>query len=94
MAEQQFLTYKGFPLVRNGNTIYYGNMGDGIVANINILHSNSENGLDIADKVKVILMRTDPNIDPQDMVVKASDRESLYDALDIANIWLTRELEA
>ena len=91
MAEQQqFLTYKGFPLVRNGNTIYYGSMSDEFVANLNIMSTHTEGGLEVADKIKVILMRTDPDIDPQDMVVKTSDRESLYDALDVANIWLSR----
>ena len=89
MAEE-FLTYKGFPLVRNGNTIYYGNMSDEFVANLNIRSTHNENGLEIADKIQVILMRTDPNIDPQDMVVKTSDRESLYDAIDVASIWLAR----
>ena len=91
MAEQQqFLTYKGFPLVRNGNTIYYGNMSDEFVANLNIQSTHDENGLNVADKIMVILMRTDPDIDPQDMVIKTSNRESLYEALDVANIWLSR----
>ncbi|MBQ9483480.1 MAG: hypothetical protein IJU82_04745 [Ruminiclostridium sp.] len=89
MAEE-FLTYKGFPLVRNGNTIYYGNMSDEFVANLNIRSTHDENGLAVADKIQVILMRTATDIDPQDMVVKTSDRENLYDALDVANIWLTR----
>ena len=89
MAEE-FITYKGFPLVRNGNTIYYGNMSDEFVANLNIRSTHDENGLAVADKIQVILMRTATDIDPQDMVVKTSDRENLYDALDVANIWLTR----
>ena len=92
MAEEtKFQMYKGFPLVRNGNTIYYGNMYDETVANLNIQHTKTEIGLEVADKVQVILMRTAQDIDLQDMVVKTSTRESLYDALDIANIWLTRE---
>ena len=89
MAEE-FIRYKDFPLVRNGKMIYYGNMSDEFVANLNIRSTHNENGLEIADKIQVILMRTDPNIDPQDMVVKTSDRESLYDALDVASIWLAR----
>ena len=31
------LTYKGRPLVRSGNTIYYGDMGDKYVAMLQIL---------------------------------------------------------
>ena len=88
--EKKFLTYKGFPLVRCGNTIYYGNMSDEMVANINIQHTREENGLTIADKLMVVLMRTAKDINPQDMVVKTSNRTSLYDALDVANIWLSR----
>lgn len=89
MAEE-FITYKGFPLVRMGNQIYYGNMSDETVACLNVMSTHKEGDIDIADKIKVILMRTAKDIDPKDMVVKTSDRESLYDALDVANIWLTR----
>ncbi len=89
MAEE-YITYKGFPLVRNGNQIYYGNMSDEFVASMSVVSSHDENGLEVADKIKVFLVRTAKDIDPQDMVVKTSDRESLYDALDVANIWLTR----
>ena len=92
MAEQQqFLTYKGFPLVRNGNQIYYGNMSDEFVANLAVMSTHKVGDMEIADKIKVILMRTAKDIDPQDMVVKSSDRTNLYDALDIASIWLARE---
>ena len=89
MAEK-YVTYKGLPLVRMGNQIYYGNMSDELVANLNIQSSHDENGLQVADKIMVVLMRTAKDIDPQDMVVKTSNRTSLFDALDIANIWLSR----
>ena len=90
MAEQQFITYKGFPLVRKGKDIYYGNMSDELVVNMRVMSSHKEKDIEIADKIKVHLMRTENGLDPQEAVVKTSDRTSLYDALDIANIWLTR----
>ena len=38
MAEKkEFLTYKGKPLVRQGNTIYYGDMADDYVIMMQIL---------------------------------------------------------
>ena len=89
MAEE-FINYKGFPLVRNGNQIYYGNMSHEFVANITVMSTKNVDGMDIADKLKVVLLRTAKDIDPKDMVVKTSDRSSLYEALDVANIWLTR----
>lgn len=82
--------YKGFPLVRSNKEIYYGNMSDEFVATIRILSTHKENELDIADKLKVTLMRTAKDIDAKDMIVKTSDRNSLFEALDVANIWLTR----
>lgn len=89
MAES-FLMYKGFPLVRRNKDIYYGNMSDEFVANIRIVSSHKEGELDVSDKVKVTLMRTAKDIDAKDMIVKSSDRNSLYEALDVASIWLTR----
>lgn len=89
MAEN-FLMYKGFPLVRKNKDIYYGNMSDEFVANIRVISTHKEKELDVADKVKVTLMRTAKDIDAKDMIVKTSDRNSLYEALDVANIWLTR----
>ncbi len=90
MAETSFFTYKGYPLVRKGKQIYYGNMSDETVAVLTITSTHKVKDLDIADKIRVQLMRTAPNIDAKDMIVKSSDRGGLYEALDVANIWLTR----
>ena len=90
MAEE-YITYKGFPLVRNGNQIYYGNMSDETVTCLNVMSTHKESDLEIADKIMVVHMRTAKDIDPKEMVIKTSNRTSLYDALDVANIWLTRE---
>ena len=87
MAEN-FLMYKGFPLVRNNNEIYYGNMGDECVVNIRIESARKENDLDIADKLRVTLMRTATDIDAKDMIVKSVSRDSLFEALNVANIGL------
>ena len=51
--EQNFYTYKGYPLVRNKNTIYYGYMSDPFVIMMQIMSTKNENGNEIADKVKV-----------------------------------------
>ena len=51
MAEQ-FLNYKGRPLVRGGNTIYYGNMSDEYVCVLQILSTKEENGEELPDKFK------------------------------------------
>lgn len=88
--EQNFYTYKGYPLVRNKNTIYYGYMSDPFVIMMQIMSTKNENGNEIADKVKVYKMSTDPNVDPLKAFVNTAERDSLFEALDLAEAWLER----
>ncbi len=94
MAEKKndFLTYKGKPLVRNGNTIYYGDMNDDFVIMMRILSSKDFGDTDLASKVSVQLVNTDPNVSIKEKIVKTSEKKGLYAAMDIADIWLTRAL--
>lgn len=94
MAENKndFLTYKGKPLVRNGNTIYYGDMNDDYVIMMRILSSKEFGDTDLASKVSVQLVNTDPNVSIKEKIVKTSEKKGLYAAMDIADIWLTRAL--
>lgn len=94
MAEKKndFLTYKGKPLVRSGNTIYYGDMNDDFVIMMRILSSKEFGDTDLASKVSVQLVNTDPNVSIKEKIVKTSEKKGLYAAMDIADIWLTRAL--
>ena len=90
--KQDFLTYKNRPLVRSGNTIYYGNMTDKFVIKMDIKSTKKQDDLDIADKVAVSLVHTDDNMSPKDRVIKSSEKSGLYKALDLGAIWLERAL--
>lgn len=90
MANDKFFTYKDKPLVRKGNTIYYGHMYEDAVAMLTINSSKKSGGLEISDSVGVQLISTDPNTPPQDMVLKHSTQKGLFAALDIASIWIDR----
>ena len=59
---QEFLRYKGRPLVRSGDTLYYGSMGDKCVAHLQIKSNKQDHGLNMADKVVIQLIshRRDP----------------------------------
>ncbi|MCD8094688.1 MAG: hypothetical protein LUE12_00940 [Ruminococcus sp.] len=83
-----FFTYKGLPLVRSGNIIYFGNMYDEYVVMIEILGTQKQGELEIANKVRIRKMATDITLPPQEQIVKKAEKESLYDALDIACAWL------
>ncbi len=92
MAEQKFFTYKGLPLVRKGKEIYYGNMSDETVTNLQILSTKNINGLEVADRVRVWLMLTQTDgIDAGEIMKKSCERTGLYEALDVAYIWLERD---
>ena len=90
--KQDFLTYKNRPLVRSGNTIYYGNMTDKFVIKMDIKSTKKQDDLDIADKVAVSLVHTDDNMNPKDRVIKSSEKSGLYESLDLGAIWLERAL--
>ena len=93
MSEAAALTYKGKPLVRSGSTIYYGDMADKYVIKMEIKSTKKIGDTDAADKISVQLLTTDPNVRPKKQILKASERDGLYKALDVASFWLERALK-
>lgn len=90
--ETKFLTYKGKPLVRCGDTIYYGSMADKYVIKMDIKSKKTVMDMEVADKVTIQLMYTDPNIRSRKQIIKTSEKNGLYLAMDIASAWLERAL--
>ena len=60
--KKDFLMYKGRPLVRNGKTVYYGYMSDPYVLIMQITSTRNVNGMEVADRVVVQLVNTDPTV--------------------------------
>jgi len=86
------LSYKGHPLRRKDNFIYYGSMADKYIIVLQVLSSQKEQDLDVATKVSVQLQLTDPDLKSRDRVVKKSEKDNLYTAMDVGSIWLERAL--
>ena len=86
------LTYKGHPLRRKDNLIYYGTMAEKYIIMLQILSTKDQDGLPVADKVSVQLQLTDPDLKSRDRVVKKTEKDSLYAAMDVASVWLARSL--
>ncbi len=91
-SSSAFLEYKGYPLRRKDNLIYYGSMADKYIIMLQILETKKVKDLDVATKVAVQLQLTDPDLKSRDRVVKKSEKESLYSAMDVASVWLDRAL--
>ena len=61
MAEENaVLMYKGRPLMRKDNMIYYGSMADSHIVMLQILDSKKVGDMDVATRVAVQLQLTDP----------------------------------
>ena len=87
-----FLMYKGRPLVRSGNVLYYGSMAEKYVIVMQILSTKDENDMTMAEKIQIQLMLTDPEVRMKDRIAKKSEKIGLYNAMDIGSIWLERAL--
>ena len=86
------LTYKGHPLMRKDNLIYYGSMADSHIVMLQILETKKVNDIDVATRVSVQLQLTDPAAKSRDRVVKKSEQSGFYTALDVGSVWLERAL--
>ena len=92
MAFTPKLTYKGKPLVRCKNDIYYGNLADPYVIFMQVLTSKEENGVRVADRIHVTLLSTDTTNSPIERMARQSDKYGLWSALEIGSIWLEKAL--
>ena len=78
--------------MRHDSIIYYGSMSDRYIIMMQILETKKVKDLDVATRVSVQLQQTSPSVRPKDRVVKKTEKNGLYTALDIAEIWLNRAL--
>lgn len=90
--ENAVLTYKGRPLMRKDNIVYYGSMSGSHIVMLQILESKKMGELDIATRVSVQLQLTDPAAKSRDRIVKKSEKDGFYTALDLGCVWLERAL--
>lgn len=93
MAKKGFFMYKNKPLVRSGDVLYYGNMSDPYVVRIKVKSKKKVKDLEIADKVSIQLMSTSSDVSPRKKIIKSSEKNGLYMAMDFAEVWLKRALK-
>ena len=92
MAEEnKFLFYKGFPLIRSGNIMFYGTIGDAFAARLTIKETRQIGDAEVPDKIMVQLL-------PKDLIADADkarkgDFTGFYEALNTAHLWITDALK-
>lgn len=93
MSEIKTLMYKGKPLVRQGQFIFYGFPDDKYILFMNILETKKVGNLEVASRVLVQIQSTDNDVSFNDKIIKQCEKRSFYDAFEIGTIWLERELK-
>jgi len=86
------LMYKGHPLRRKDNLVYYGSMADKYIIMMQVMDTAKDGNLEIASKVHMELQLTDPDLKSRDRVIKKSDLPDLFSAIDMGSTWLMRAL--
>ena len=87
-VEGKYLEYLEKPLVREGNTICYGDMSEKCILVLEIMSYKEVDGNQLPDKIFIqIIDSKDPN-----KVIKQGQKNGLYDAFSIGLVWLERAL--
>jgi len=91
-GKTKILEYKGRPLRRKDNLIYYGSMSDKYIIMLQVTETRAAQDLNVASRIVVQLQLTDPELKSRDRVVKKSEKTSFFEAIDVAAVWLERAL--
>ena len=85
----KYLEYKGFPLVREGDTICYGDMNGKCILILEILSYKKQGDKELPDHILIQL------VDPKDQnkIFRQGDKQGLYEAFSLGLIWFNHELQ-
>ena len=92
MADANGLVYRGHPLRRVDNLIYYGSMADKYIIMMQVLDSEPLKDINLAKRVSIQLQQTAPTLNSRDRVLRSTEKGSMAEAMEFAAIWLERAL--
>ena len=81
MEKKSFIEYKGKPLVRDGDVLYYGFPKDKYILRLYIFMKDAN------DNPTMVFATICPTNDPK-KIVKQVGKSGIYDSLDVGAIWL------
>ena len=85
----EYLEYKGKPLVREGDTICYGDMEDKCILILEIMsHKQTAEG-ELPDKILIQVVESKN----QANILRQGSKSGLYEAFSLGLIWLEHELK-
>jgi hypothetical protein len=85
----QYLEYLGKPLVREGDTICYGDMNEKCILIMEILSYKDKDNQKLPDKIMIqIIDSKDPN-----RIIRQGSYSGMHDAFSMGLIWLDQALQ-
>ena len=85
-----YLEYLGKPLVREGNTICYGDMSEKCILVLEIMSYKEVDGKQLPKNILIqVIDSKDPN-----KIIKQGSKEGLHDAFTMGLVWLDLALKA
>ena len=90
LVSGKYLEYKGKPLVREGDTICYGDMNtDKCILILEIMSYKDVGNNKIPDKILIqIIDSKDPG-----KIIKQGSKDGLYEAFSLGTVWLDQALK-
>lgn len=89
MANEKLMYYRGFPLIRSGDKIFYGSGGDAFAAQLTVKDTKRIADADVPNKIMVQLVPRNPADMPK---ARKGEFIGFYEALDTAHVWLSEVL--
>ena len=88
LVEGKYLMYKDRPLVREGDTICYGDLTEKYILIMEIFSYKTEGGNKVPDKILVQVVESED----QNKIVRQGEKSGLYEAFGYGLIWLEQAL--
>ena len=89
LVSGKYLEYKGFPLVREGDTICYGDMEGKCILILEIMSYKTEKGKEIPEDI--IIQVVDPK--NQNKIFRQGTKQGLFEAFNLGLVWFEHELK-
>ena len=89
LVNGKYLMYRGKPLVREGDTICYGDMNEKCILILEIISYREVEGQKLPDKIMIqVIDSKDPN-----KIIRQGSYSGLHDAFTMGEIWLGQALQ-
>ena len=90
LVEGKYLMYKDRPLVREGDTICYGDLAEPYILVMEIMSYKEENGEQMPDTILVQVVESED----QNKIVRQGTKNGFYEAFGYGIIWLEQALKS